>query len=133
MPDGFYRFEVTFANGSVCTGIYAWVGGDWPSFVTMVSPADGATGVSLTPGVSWTFGDLTNVASVGVDLFNDNSDDDYAFFSTGDLMVTSITWDDFDQKEVDELPADKNITLDVETNNGHHKSTIVESEFRTGN
>jgi len=132
LPDGLWRFEVTFSNGSVCTGIYTWVGGEWPDWITVVSPVDGATGVSRTPGITWTYGSLDNVDSVSAEFYSDNSDEDYAFMWDREPTITTIPWAGFDEKYVTQLPANKKIDVDVSANNGHNKETITVGDFKTG-
>jgi len=133
LPDGFWRLEVTFANGSVCRGIFTWVGGGWPDWISIASPVDESTGVTRTPGLTWSYGDLTNLLSVGASLFDDGGDEDYVYMWDREPTITTIPWAGFDEREVSQLPAGKWIDMEVFGSNGHNKQTTTVGRFKTEN
>jgi hypothetical protein len=128
-PDGFYTLKVTMTNGAECPFLYFYVGGDWPDFASVVTPAHDSTGVSRTPTVSWTYGSLSAVAVTEVSIDSDEDQAREVLFDTG---VTSVAWADFDWTFGSELPASSVHDLGISTMSAMGKSRRRVTWFTTG-
>jgi hypothetical protein len=130
--DGLYTLRLVMKNGAVCPFLYRYVGGDWADYPTVVSPADGATGVSRTPTVTWSYTDASVVAAAaGPDLESDARDEDYAETVVLGASTTSVAWDDFEERYVPQLPSSSLVDLKIGALTFQGRKSNIVTSFTT--
>jgi hypothetical protein len=131
-PDGLYSVRLVMKNGAVCPFLREFIGGGWPDFCTVSSPADLATGVSRTPTVSWSYGDPSKIAWSGVDLWSEALDEDYRSGLILGSTTTTLAWANFQFQEVSELPAMTLVDMITGTESFQGRVSNNFSQFTTG-